>query len=92
MYFSDHFTEQITAEELAKRLGICRTALMNGFKSYMGCTMHQYQQSLRLKYAEYLRSNGASVGEAAEASGFCDASGYIRAYRRVYGTTPTGKK
>lgn len=92
IYFSEHFTEQITAEKLAKHLGIGRTKLMTGFRHCLGYTIHQYQQSLRLKYAEDLRKNGASVGEAAAASGFCDTGGYIRAYRRVYGTTPTGKE
>ena len=92
LYLNEHFTEHITAEELAKHLGVCRTTLMTGFRSYVGYTIHQYHQNLRLRYAEYLRENGTSVGEAAVASGFCDASGYIRAYKRVYGTTPTGKE
>lgn len=91
-YYNEHFTEQITADELANQLGIGRTTLMTGFRRYTGNTIHQYQQNLRLKYAEHLRQNGATVGEAAAASGFCDIGGYIRAYKKVNGITPTGKK
>ena len=92
IYFNEHFAEHISAEEMAKRFGVGRTPLMNSFRRYVGYTMHQYQRNLRLKYAEHLRNNGASVSEAAAACGFCDTGGYIRAHRRAYGTTPTGKE
>ena len=91
-YYDEHFAEKITAQELAERIGVSRTTLMTGFRRYIGIPMHQYQQKLRLKQAEDLRKQGLSVVQAAEASGFSDVGGYIRAHRQLYGVTPTGRK
>ncbi len=92
LYLSEHYTEKIAANELAQKVGVGRTTLMTGFRKYVGITIHQYQQNLRLKHADILRKQGLSVTEAAEASGYCDIGGYIRAYRKVYGASPTGKE
>ena len=47
---------------------------------------------IRIKQADLLRKNGATVEVAAVESGFCDSGSYIRSYRRLYGRTPTGRK
>lgn len=91
-YIGEHYAEKITGIALAKQIGIGRTTLMTGFHKYTGVSMHGYQQNLRLKKADMMRNQGYSVAEAASACGYCDIGGYIRAYRRANGMTPTGRK
>ena len=92
LYINEHFHEKITAETLAEHLHIGRTTLMLGFRRSTGITFHQYLQNVRVRNVSLMHERGMSVAAAAEACGFCDAGGYIRAYRKIYGTTPTGRK
>lgn len=91
-YIREHYAEKITAEMLADYVDVGRTTLMMNFRSFVGITIHQYLELLRLNQASRLREEGMSLDEIAEQCGFYDASAYVRAHRRVYGTTPTGKK
>lgn len=91
-YIGEHYYEKVTADMLARRLGIGRTMLMTKFRQYVGMPLHQYQQSLKVREALNLMEKGYSVSDAAEACGFCDIGGFVRAHRKIYGTTPTGRK
>lgn len=90
-YLNENFNEKITVHDVMRRVGISRTAFLTNFKRYMGTTFYQYLLNLRVTNASYLRQNGASTEEAALESGFCDAGGYIRAHKKIYGVTPTGR-
>jgi AraC-like DNA-binding protein len=91
-YMREHFAEKITAEMLEEYVGVGRTTLILKFRNFVGITLHQYLELLRLNHASRLRGERMSLSEIAEQCGFYDASAYVRAHRRVYGTTPTGKK
>ena len=77
---------------LAEYVGVGRTTLMLKFRNFVGITIHQYLDIIRLNQAARLREKRMSLDEIATQCGFYDASAYVRAHRRVYGTTPTGKK
>lgn len=87
-YIDDHFAEKLTAESLARQVGIGRTTLMLGFRSYTGSTLNGYLVNRRLRYALRLLKEGKNVQEAAERSGFNDSSNLIRSFKKVFGSTP----
>jgi len=90
-YMHEHYAEKVTAEMLAEWLDVGRTTLLMSFHRIMGVTVHQYLVNLRMKRVKELHEQGMPLAEAAEKCGFCDLGGYIRAYRRLFGTTPKGK-
>ena len=87
-YIETHYAERINFSNLAKQLFVGRTTLMLDFKAYTGCTMGEYLTKCRLKNAIDLLLRKATVEEVAEKCGFADSSGFIRSFRRHYGTTP----
>ncbi len=58
------------------------------FKKELNCSPSQYIKSRKLEEACGLLKGGFSVSEAADALGFCNASYFIREFKRFYGRTP----
>ena len=87
-YIDAHFSEKIVAEELARRLGVCRTTLMTSFRTHTGTTLGQYVTQTRLGNAVRLLREGLSQERVAEQVGFGNGGGLIRAFRHAYGVTP----
>ena len=88
-YIERHFAEKIVAADLAQRLYVGRTSLMVGFKRYTGMTIHEYALHCRLRQSAELLREGVPEQEISERCGFCDVSGMIKSFRRVFGMTPT---
>ncbi len=87
-YIGTHFTEKIVAAELAEKLGIGRTTLMQGFKKYTGTTLNEYLLGCRMKKAVIMLEEGKQLWDIAESCGFTDAPNFIRSFKRQFGTTP----
>lgn len=79
----------LSATEIARRLGASRRQLERHFQASVGMAPALAYKIMRLEYAEFLlRHSDQSVTEIAAASGFCDSSHFIRAFRERRGTTP----
>ena len=89
-YVKEHYTEKLTAEEIARTLGVGRTTLMTAFKAHVGVGIGEYITKYRTGVAAKLIGGGVSCARAAEMSGFGESSGMIRAFKREFGMTPTG--
>ena len=87
-YIGTHYTQKIVASELAEKLGIGRTTLMQGFKKYTGTTFNEYLLGCRLKRAVIMLEEGKKLWEIADTCGFTDAPNFIRSFKRHFGTTP----
>lgn len=87
-YIDNHYSEKITAQELAQKLYISRTTLMTLFKKYTGSTLNNYIIHCRLKNVIQLLREGKNEQEAAELCGLNDSSGLIRCFKRNFGMTP----
>ena len=87
-HIEKHYTERINFTDLAKHLYVGRTTLMTDFKAYTGSTLGEYLTNCRLKNATHLLMQNKTIEYVAESSGFSDSSGFIRAFKRIYGTTP----
>ena len=91
-YLAEHYTEDLTLEEVASVCGITKFHLAREFKRYTGQTVITYVNILRCKRAEVCLSEGMTVTEAAVESGFDSISYFSRTYKKLMGTTPSEKK
>jgi AraC-like DNA-binding protein len=87
-YIEENFSQDISFEELAKSLYIGRTTLMTGFKLHTGVPIGEYLCKCRLRNAVKLLASGQTLETVSESCGFSDSSSLIKAFKRVYGTTP----
>ena len=87
-YLEQHYAEHVNFARLAERLYVGRTTLMTEFKRHTESTLGEYLTKCRLKNAIRLLLEKRTIESAAEACGFSDSSGLIRAFKRHYGVTP----
>lgn len=87
-FTNDHFSEKISIEKIAEKTGYSKFYFCEKFRSASGITYHSYLNGVRISNACKLLSSGASVSEAAEKSGFCDSSYFIRCFKKIKGITP----
>ena len=87
-YIETHYADKITAELLAKKCFVGRTKLMSEFKKHVGTTLGEYLTTCRLKNALRLLKENQTIEYTAEQCGFSDSSGFIRAFKKHFHTTP----
>ncbi|WP_028034302.1 GlxA family transcriptional regulator [Chelativorans sp. J32] len=79
----------LSISEVARRLGATRRGLERRFQNAIGMAPTLAYRIMRLEYAEFLlRHTEQSVTEIANATGFCDSSHFIRAFRERNRVTP----
>ena len=83
----------LSLASLARRVGLNRTKLAQGFKATYGDSVHAYWRDLRLTHArELLKSGRVSVTEAAFSAGYADISAFTRAFTNKFRVGPKGFK
>jgi len=87
-FIEENYAQRIEFGDLSKRLYIGRTTLMTSFKLHVGITLGEYLCRCRLKNAVQLLKEEQTVETVAEKCGFADSSSLIKAFKRIYGTTP----
>ncbi len=79
---------EISLADLARESGLSRFQVLRAFARATGFTPHAYLVQARVHLARRLIAGGASLAEAAAASGFADQSHMTRAFVSRYGLTP----
>ena len=87
-HIGEHYREEISLDELAERFYVSKYHLSHLFRQTVGVSVYRYVLLKRLQHARQLLSEGESPGSASQASGFPEYSGFYRAFRQVYGTSP----
>ena len=87
-YINNNFTEKISITELAQKTHMSVNTLERRFSDVLGMPPSVYIKNKRLANSIKLLSDGCSVTEAAEKSGFADYSGFIALFKKTYGITP----
>lgn len=85
---SERYAESITLTEIANICSCSVTYLSRSFKNIVGTSVYQYLTDYRLKKAQKLLKEGASVTEICYAVGFSDTSNFIRTFKTRFGATP----
>lgn len=86
---AESFTEAISLDWLANRLGISKYHLSHLFVKAMGTNFRDYVNSFRLDYAlQLIRSTDQSMNEIAFATGFESQRSFNRVFRKKFGIPP----
>jgi AraC-like DNA-binding protein len=82
------YDEHWTLERLAREVGLSEKKLQAGFRAMAGRTVHVHLLEVRLDAAASLLADGASVTDAAYATGFSSLSHFSKAFRAAKGVSP----
>lgn len=78
-----------SVQSLAKAAGLSRTAFMDRFRRAFGTTPMAALRDLRMRQAaRALVAGQASLDQVAHEAGYQDRTGFLRAFRKVYGCDP----
>ncbi|MDO5134882.1 MAG: AraC family transcriptional regulator [Eubacteriales bacterium] len=89
-YINQNLGADLSADTLAEKYYLSKYHLMRKFKEKTGCTLHSYIVGKRLLYARDLISQGTPVLKASSLCGFSDYTTFSRAYKKQFGSSPTG--
>ena len=91
-YIDDNLSYPIRVSEISKEVNVSINTLERYFMRFLNVSPTTYIKKKRLANAARLLSEGYSVTEASENSGFHDCSGFISLFRKTYGQTPYAYK
>ena len=91
-YVDEHLTEELDIDTIAEAFFVSRYHLMRSFKAQVGEGLHSYINRRRLLYARELIGQGITVTDACFQCGFKSYSSFARAYGKLFGCTPTGRR
>ncbi len=88
-YLSEHYSENITLEELAENAGLSPAYLSSQFKKENGIGISDYLSSVRMDEAKKLLKGDLPVNLIAEQVGFSDPKYFSRLFRKMIGIKPS---
>ncbi len=89
-YLQGNFTSPVTLAGVAQRFGYSQSRFSHLFNEAFGCSLPQYVNMLRLKFAvDRMQEEGCPALEAALGAGYENSRSFYRAFRQVYGTAPS---
>lgn len=88
-YIEEHYMEQMTLEEIAQLIHICRSECSRLFKKYMNISLFEFISRYRIeKSIDYLNNTNYSISEIASAVGYNDSNYYAKIFRKIKGCSP----
>lgn len=88
-YIDSHSSQNIRAEELARRSGMSYSNFARQFKKQFGRTCKEYIEYVRVSKAEEMvLYSDYDLSCIAQETGFADCSHFIRVYKKFKGQTP----
>lgn len=89
-YINEHFTENLTLDEISAFAGFSKYHFARIFKTFTHTSFYKYLNQKRISHAEYLLSNpDYSVTGISLQCGFSSLSAFIRMFKQIKGCTPT---
>lgn len=89
VYINQHYTEDITIEQLLETSGMSKSTLQRDMIDCTGMAPMQYIHHLRMKRATILLSNGQAVADVAFDVGYNTLSSFNRHFLHTFGMSPT---
>lgn len=87
-YVQEHYTQDITLDDVAGHVNICKSECCRFFKKHMGMTLFEYIMFLRIQKSLPLLREGESITKAALAAGFSSPAYYGQIFKRYMKCTP----
>ena len=92
-YMDRHFCEELTLESVARAMGVHPVTVSKLFVKQVGVGFHDHLQYLRCDHAaRMIKTGDESFSQVAYESGFGSIRSFNRAFRALYGVTPTEYK
>ena len=88
LYISEHLSEKLTLEDIAKNSYISVNQLCKVFKTNLGTTVMKYITGKRISEAKKYLKSGHNVSDTAFMCGFQDYSNFIRTFTASVGISP----
>lgn len=92
VYIDEHFTEQITLQELASLAGLTSNYLCSLFKQISGMTLWDYISAKRINKAAQLlttQDNTMNILEIAMHCGYNSTANFNKSFKKITGMTPS---
>ena len=87
-YISDHISEKITLESLAKEFYLSPSSISAGFRKSFSVPFREYLTVQRIRLSQKLISEGVELAEIPRRVGFDDYSNFYRSFRKKVGMGP----
>lgn len=87
-YINQNLASEISIQMIADQFSMSKSYLCRIFKKATGTTIGKYVTARRITIARALLSEGCSVTEAYERSGFTDYSSFFKTFNKMVGISP----
>ena len=87
-YIDSHITEDLSLEILSGQFFVTPSYLCRVFKNATGTTVHKYITAKRITLAKDLLTQGFSVTDTCNMSGFRDYNGFLKSFVSAVGISP----
>jgi AraC-like DNA-binding protein len=78
----------VRIDHLARRVGLCQSALERRFRKVTGASPKQFASIVRIRHAVRLRAAGSDFSSIAIAAGYYDQSHFIKDFKQITGFAP----
>lgn len=89
-FMERHYAQHISLEQICRRAGLSKSALLRAFARGKGITPYRYLETIRISRARELLEQGVPPAEAALRTGFSDQSHFTNCFSRLIGMPPGG--
>lgn len=87
-YIEEHFSENITLDDLLSMTNFGKSYLLRSFTKQTGVSPYRYLQTIRLDKAKKFLEAGIAPIDAANMAGFSDQSHFTNFFKEFIGLTP----
>ena len=87
-FIEEHFSENISLDELSERSGFSKSYLLRVFTKETGVSPYRYLQNVRLERTKQYLEQGIPPVDAAGMAGFSDQSHFTNFFKEFIGVTP----
>lgn len=91
-YIQEHASEEITLEDIASHIGLCKSECCRFFKKYMRMTIFDYLLSVRIQNSIPFLVSGENITTIAGLVGFSSPAYYGQIFKRYMGMSPSQYK
>lgn len=87
-YINTNLNSNLSLDKLSDKFYMSKYYLMHKFKKYTGYTIYNYIMQKRIIMANNLIKGGKPITEACFECGFGDYSSFLKAFKKIFGTSP----
>lgn len=87
-YMEEHFSDNITLDDLLSMTSFGKSYLLRSFTKQVGVSPYRYLQTIRLDKVKKLLEQGILPVDAAGMAGFADQSHFTNFFKKFIGVTP----